>query len=84
MKKLLNVLRSVPTTKIRILVSIGLTVWLSFAVIQRAFIPPVEYLIFLAVNSGIDLSAYALNARKKLNPTTENPNETENAEFEKG
>ena len=87
MKKIFTVLRSVPTTKVRILVSIALTVWLSFAVIERGFTPPIEYLGFILINSGIDLSAYALNARKKLNnPTIENPHEIENENpmFEKG
>lgn len=80
-----NILISIPTTKLRVLVSIGLTVWTAYHVLQLNWQPNWEWLTFLAANSGIDLVQYAQNMRKpKVTSDTNVEASTDVSELMKG
>ena len=55
---------NIPTTKVRVLVSILLTVWTAYHVLEMNWMPNWEWLVFLAANSGIDIVQYAQNMKK--------------------
>lgn len=62
--KLTKLLLAIPTTKVRIVVSICLTVWTAYHVLERGWTPSWEWLVFLAANSGLDIAQYRENRIK--------------------
>lgn len=75
MKTLREILINIPTTKLRILVSIILTVWTAYAVLVRNWDPNWEWLAFLALNTGLDISQYAVRKNYIAQVDEPEPNE---------
>lgn len=65
---------AIPTTKVRVLVGIGLTVWTAYHVLEDHWVPDAQWLVFLAASNGIDIGQYAIN--KANRPKEQNNDET--------
>lgn len=59
-------LRQVPTTKVRVVVSVMLAVWTGYTVLYRQYSPPSEWYIFLAALGGLDTVQYTINKRSRI------------------
>lgn len=79
-----KLLLNIPTTKLRIVVSIGLTVWTAYHVLEMNWMPNWEWLVFLAANGGIDLVQYSQNKRSRTNEDNEVTTTTDISELTKG
>ncbi len=60
MKKFREILLLIPTTKLRILTSIILSVFIVIVTVFRTYEPTWEILAFLLVQQGLDISQYAV------------------------
>jgi len=62
-------LNALPTTKIRILVSLGMTVYVIHGAVTNSYIPTMEVLGFLLVSQGIDVTQYTVKQKLSPEPT---------------
>ena len=66
-------LSKLPTTKLRVVVTLALSVTVIIATIMRNYNPSIEILSFLLVSMGLDITQYAV---KRNNLTTLEQNRT--------
>lgn len=66
--KAFAILAKIPTTALRVIITIALTVATGVMYFTTAFIPSVEWLGFLAMMSGLDVSQYALKRHTEHKP----------------
>jgi len=73
---LIKFLNALPTTKIRILVSLGMSVYVILAAIHKSYAPTMEILAFLLISQGIDVSQYMIRQKTVALETTVNTTST--------
>ena len=56
-------LYGVPTTKLRIIVSLGLSIFVIIATVTRNYTPSAEVLGFILIQMGIDVTQYTMKAK---------------------
>jgi len=62
-------LTDLPTTKIRILASMGMSIYVIIAAVTQSYTPTIEILGFLLIQMGIDVTQYTIKT-KLASPVT--------------